>query len=390
MILKIIHENVEGMKIEMKNIGIVSYNIHCNFTNYGSALQSYALSLAINKLGKKYGCEALLVNYCPDILKDKDPLNPIKNMWDKDAETIKMCELSMPFIRENYEKFNNFYNNRFHKTKNTYYSNNFNDIREENINRFVCGSDTIFCVDEFGIDDGYYANYDVMKNGYTISYAASFGDSHFNEDTYKLLNDRVKNFKALGIREKGMIPYLKKQTNVEIQNVCDPTLLLDKEDYKSITNPRIIKNKYLLLYSRRYNKNMEEFAEKLANENGWEIVEISLRATNASKHKMFYEAGVEDFLSLVNNAEFIVTNSYHGMIFSIQFAKEFIVFSREQCDTKIEELIKKAGCSDRMVVTGKEKYCSSINYDTVKENLKEFKEKSWDYLDRNIKKMCED
>ena len=61
----------------MKTFAIVSYNIHCNFTNYGSALQSWALSQAI----QRYGYKAVLVDYCPECLNDKDPLDPINNIF---------------------------------------------------------------------------------------------------------------------------------------------------------------------------------------------------------------------------------------------------------------------------------------------------------------------
>lgn len=373
----------------MKNVGVVSYNIHCNFTNYGSALQSWALCQAINRCGNgKY--QSKLVDYCPDILNDKDPLNPFKNMWDKDEETIKQCEMSMPAIKENYIKFNDFYQNKFLKTQKTYTRENFNDIQaEEDIDGFVCGSDTIFCIDEFGLDDGYYANYDVMKKGYTISYAASFGDSHFDNNSYLKLNELLQNFKAIGIREKGMVDYIKKQVQVEVKKVIDPTLLLSAKDYDVITKPPIIEKKYLLLYSRRKNQNMMDYAEKIAKERNLEIVEISLQAANASKHQMFYNAGVEEFLSLVKNAEFVVTNSYHGMIFSVQFEKEFVIFSREQCDTKITELLQSFGLEDRMLYNGNELY-KAINYNEVKNNISDFKKKSWNYLKENLEKMLRD
>ena len=79
----------------------------------------------------------------------------------------------------------------------------------------------------------------------------------------------------------------------------------------------------------------------MAAENGLKIIDISLRATNAERgHIMRYDAGVEEFLSLVKNAEYIVTNSFHGMIFSVQFRRPFVIFSREQCDNKIEELLE--------------------------------------------------
>lgn len=78
--------------MEKKRFGIISYNIYCNFTNYGSALQSWALSKAIDRVPN---CHAVLVDYCPEVLADKDPLNPFKNMWDKDEVSQKMFELTM-------------------------------------------------------------------------------------------------------------------------------------------------------------------------------------------------------------------------------------------------------------------------------------------------------
>ena len=176
----------------MKRIGTVSYNIYCNFTNYGSALQTWALHQAIKKVAGDM-IDPVLVDYCPEILADKDPLNPFANMWDKDEESRRMCELTMPAIRENYYKFDRFYHERFTRTSKRYTAQNFNGIcKDEEISGFVCGSDTIFCPDEFGFDDGYYANYECMKK-HSVAYAASFGDPHFTDETYKVLNDRLQN-----------------------------------------------------------------------------------------------------------------------------------------------------------------------------------------------------
>ena len=151
-----------------------------------------------------------LVDYCPDILADKDPLNPFGNMWDKDEESRRMVELTMPSIRKNCEKFDRFYHERFTRTVKKYTSANFNDVvDDEKLDGFVCGSDTIFCPDEFGFDDGYWANYATMKGGDSISYAASLGNPHFTAETYQILNNRLRNFRSLGLREKQMIPYVK-------------------------------------------------------------------------------------------------------------------------------------------------------------------------------------
>lgn len=366
----------------MKNIGVISYNIYGNFTNYGSALQSWALHQAIASLGY----QPVLVDYCPDILADKDPLNPFKNMWDKDEESKRMCELTMPAIRENYYKFDGFYTDRFCRTPKKYTSQNFDEVMEdEGLSGFVCGSDTIFCMDEFGFDDGFYANYACMS-GHAVSYAASFGDPTLSEENCRVLNERLKNFKAFGLREYHMVPYVAEHVDVPVQKVVDPTLLHTSEKYDEIAVPeRLEEDKYLLFYSRRYSPAMEEYAEELAKKNGWKIVEISLRATNAEKgHRMFYEAGVEEFLSLVKHAEYVVTNSFHGMIFAVQYRRPFVIFSREQCNTKIDEILQLFGLSDHMLVTGKEKFNHEINYDEVHERISKARAASIEYLNKEL------
>lgn len=372
----------------MKRFGIVSYNIHCNFTNYGSALQSWALHKTIDRLGAGRW-QSVLVDYCPDVLRDKDPRNPIAHMWDTDEESRRMCELSLPAIRENADRFDCFYQEQFCHTKRIYTSENFQDIWEdERLDGFICGSDTIFCIDEFGgFDDGYYANYPCMR-GRSAAYAASFGDAYFTQESYAVLRKRLKNFTALGLREEAMIPFARENTSVPVQRVLDPTLLLTAEDYAPITAPKQEERPYLLLYVRRHNPQMSVYAEKLAAEKGWEVIEISLRAVNAGKHRMFYEAGVEEFLSLVKHAQFVVTNSYHGMIFSIQFRREFAVFSREQCDSKISELLELLGLSDRLMITDTEIVLPSVHYADVDQELKTEVVRSLDFLSCELETMC--
>ena len=368
----------------MKKIAVVSYNIRCNFTNYGSALQSWALKESIKKLSNN-NIEPILVDYCPDSHRDSDPLNPFKNMWDKDEKSLRNCELSMPAIKINYEKFEKFYNTQFNRTKKMYISDNFDQLKEdEKIDSYICGADTIFCVDEFGIDDVYYANKETMKNSYTFSYAASFGDSHFDETTYQKLNDRLKNFKAISIREKGMLDYIKRQVDVDVEKVLDPTLLLKKEDYKPIISKDKFDEKYLLLYARRGNEKMDNYAENLAKEKNLKIIKISLNALNRNRHIMRYDAGIEEFLSLVKNAEYVVTNSYHGMIFSVIFKKPFVIFSREQCDTKIEEVLEIIDLKNRLLINGNEIINDEIDYNKVYENIEKERIKSLQYLKRNL------
>lgn len=215
--------------------------------------------------------------------------------------------------------------------------------------------------------------------GNSVSYAASFGDPHFTESTYTILNERIQNFKALGIRENQMISYLKEHTSVPVQRTIDPTLLLTASEYTELLED-IREEKYLLFYSRRFNQQMELYAEKLAKENGWKIIDISLRAKNIKRgHIMRYDAGIEEFLSLVKHAEYVVTNSFHGMIFSVQFRRPFVIFSREQCDNKIDELLQLFGISDRKLIKGDEKF-KEINYNKVHKIIEKEREESMKFL----------
>lgn len=365
-----------------KKIGIISYNIYGNFTNYGSALQSWALSRAIEK------CEAVpvLVDYCPTIHLDKNILNPLEKMWDQDEESIRNTTLTLPAIKENYFKFEDFFTNRFYRTATRYNCHNFEDVKQEKLDGFVCGSDTIFCIDESnGFDDGFFANYSIMRQ-HSIAYAASFGDTRISDKEYVELNKKLQNFRAIGLRENRMVGYVSGHTDVPVQKTIDPTLLLNSEEYAEITSDRLIEDRYLLLYTRRYNEKMQRYAEEMANRNGWKIVEISLRATNEEKgHIMMYKAGVEEFLSLVKYAEYIVTNSFHGLMFSVQFKKQFAIFSRETGDSKIAEALELFGLQDYLLADYQDDLLHVDNYDMVHEKIAKARKDSLSFLEKELK-----
>lgn len=352
----------------MKRVGIVSYNMYGNFTNYGSALQTYALHKTINSLDPA-NIHSIVVDYCPDILLDKDILDPMKNMWDQDPESIELCILSLPSIRENFEKFLQFYKTHYDLSSQKYTSVNFDhSLVEENLNGYVCGSDTIFAVPEFGFDDGFYANYPVMQNR-SVAYAASFGDYEVSSEDSVELAKRFENFNYIALREDDKLENVKSLTTTPVDKVIDPTLLLTGEDYEEISIAPEITEPYLLLYSRRKNNDMQSFAERMAAQNGWKIVEISLNAKNVDKHIMRYDAGVEEFLGLVKNASMVVTNSFHGMIFAVQFRRPFYIFSRKLCDVKIAEVLDLFGIADRLLHDGKEDSALPIDYERVHDRL---------------------
>lgn len=365
----------------MKKIATVSYNMHCNFDNYGSALQTYALQRVINELDPE-NLSAVVLDYCPDCLSDVDPLNPIARMWDADEESRKMVELSMGDIRENHAKFEHFYREVLPVSNGSYTSANFDSsLDEEHLDGYVCGSDTIFCIREFGgFDDGYFAHYPSMRRK-SISYAASFGDVDWTEPELETLSQRLGSFKAIGIREGGMLPFVQENVDAPAARVCDPTLLLLGSDYDCITADPQLDEPYVLLYSRRYSPEMERYADDVAKRLGCKVVDINLRATNAEKgHIMRYDAGVEEYLALAEHAEYMVTNSYHGLIFAAQKHTPFSVFSREQADTKIDALLSWIGLEDRKMISGQEDVPLEMGFEQMEEKLVPIRTASLEFL----------
>lgn len=365
----------------MKRIATVTYNRHANFTNYGSALQTYALRQAIEAVGGGV-VEAVCLDYCPRSHEGVDPLSPFRMMWDADGESRRMVELTMPAIRENLAKFERFYDEACGFTSRSYTSANVGESWEdEGLSGYVCGSDTIFCIREFkGFDPGYYADVPQMA-GRAVAYAASFGDVDWKPDELDMLSKKLTNFRAVGLREDAMVGFCRNHADVPVERVTDPTLLLRQGDYLAIAAPRQHEAPYVLLYSRRYDPAMEAYAERLACERGCDVVEISLRATNADLgHDMRYDAGVEEYLALVRDAEYVVTNSYHGLAFALQMHTPFTVFTREQAGSKISELLDWVGLCDRSASSADCDVWPEMRFEDVDARLEAIREHSLSFL----------
>lgn len=383
------------------NLGIITYtSLHCNFTNYGTVLQAWALQKSIKsilsskELSKtKSAIGITLVNYCPDSMIRMNPLAPFENMWDLDNDSREQARLTFPSIKANLEKIEKFYDTQFNLTKNVYNGKNFNEIKDiEQIDKFIVGSDSIWDIDEFGVDDVFFANKDVMR-GCSIAYAPSFQDSieKFNQvDWLRALSMIRNNFVAVALRDKKATSLIEVETGINYPVVIDPTLILKATDYSEIesTNDSPQNEPYLLYYSRRYNPEAEKNVERIATERGLKIVEISLRAQNASKHIMRYDAGVEEFLSLIKNATVVITNSFHCMIFAILYHRDFYVYSRQHCYGKIVELLKTLELSDRFIPSGKVyERRPDILYNCVEDKLNKLRLEAKTYLNRALKKL---
>lgn len=362
-----------------KQIGIVSYNIHYKYSNYGSVLQSYALQEALKLYTE---CTPLVIDYCPDNFLECDPLNPL-NITEDIEQAYAQQHIDLKAIAENEEKIRHFIAARYHLSNGKYTSDTFNDsLQQENLNGYLCGSDAIWSIEYFKhFDKAFYGDHPCMQ-GRTVSYAASFGETVFDEKLREQMLLRMRNFKAIGLRESTEFDVITKNTDVHVEQVLDPTLLLPAEKYQAIMSERIIAEPYLLLYSRRQDTKMYDMAKKIAKEKGLTIVNISLH-TDADFGCIYkYSAGVEEFLSLIHYAEIVITNSLHGSIFSVILRKQFFVFPRIHGDKKIDKFLTLLNLEDRKVVDAEQEipWQQQIDYKSVMSLLENYREKSIHYL----------
>ena len=374
----------------MIKVGVFTYlSLYCNFTNYGTVLQAWALQKALQKhFGKEI--TPVLIDYCPKAMSSMNPLRPMDNMWDKDTALRKQCEEILPDIEENYYKFKAFYHNRMQMTEKSYNEENIQNIAEEGISHFICGSDSIWDITEFGWDKCFYAQADNMRQR-TIAYSPSFQDSFdvfFNNNT-DLLIRMFNSFLAIGLREERSIRAMRQALDIPVKKTIDPTLLLDVSDYECITEDRIIKEKYLLYYSRRYNAEMEKTVKRIAKERNLKVVEISIRTANRGEHELFYRAGIEEFLSLIKYADYVITNSYHCLIFAIHYEKDFLVYGREHCNNKIQDLLHAYGLDDHFCYLDSSETKQEISYTDVKARLYALRRNSLEYLEDSVHHLLE-
>lgn len=376
------------MKVnKMKRIGIVSYNMHYNYSNYGSILQTYAMQEAIKLYSDD--CTPVVIDYCPDNFFYSNPKNPLGLAGDIE-QMYKQQNIDLKAVIENENKIQYFFHTKYNLSSHKYNSFNFNDsLEQECLAGYVCGSDAIWSIEYFkGFDRAYYASHPCMHKK-SIAYAASFGETIFNEVLRAKMLSHMRNFNAIGLRESIEINTINMYTDIPVMRVLDPTLLIPTEMYKSIMRPQIINEPYLLLYSRRYNQQMNDIAKEIAGERGLAIIDISLYTNNDLNCKNQYCAGVEEFLSLVYYSQIVITNSLHGTIFSILMNKDFFVFSRIHGDRKIDELLSLLDLESRKVTGGNAEmfWNKCINYIDVSVLLDKYRKDSINFLKMALKHL---
>ena len=260
------------------------------------------------------------------------------------------------------------------------------NLRKKNLRMYTKESIVVFGSDQVWRKD---MSLDIMTffgaflrgNVSRIAYAASFGVDYwqFDKSETKKIISFLKKFKAISVREESAV-HLLRERGIEAQLVLDPTLLLQRDDYlglETATSCRFADRAHAFLYCLDKHSGQDEAVSLVRERMKMPVMDI---AKNLQ---------IDCWISGLRTAECVITDSFHGTIFSIIFHKKFIVVANEQRGvTRLQSLLKMIGLEDHLVMSFDDFNCDVLNaeidYKRVDVILNREREKSTDFLRKNL------
>ena len=291
-----------------REIGIITFQ---DAINYGATLQTYALQKYLLNLG----CNCEVINYKCEKFKDD---YKCFNIYNKSFQGIVSAILKTPINMNKKQKFIRFRNKNIALSKKKFTVDN---IVETNriYQKFITGSDQVWNLSLTGNDKSYFLDF-VWDNKERFSYAASMGSVKLSEDEEKVISKELFLYKNISVREKDAQKCLERITPKPIIKVLDPVFLLSREQWNQLIQSEKIKYKYILAYILHEDE-VYKVAERISKETGVKIICLQNNLKKPIKANYIFSAGPEEFLALIKNATYVVTDSFHGAAFSIIFRK---------------------------------------------------------------------
>ena len=357
-------------------IGILTFQ---QAINYGAVLQLYALQKIIQKLG----ADPKVINYISPKLENDYKIvrynDGLKNLLASIFCAKAFCERK--------RRFKIFEKKYLNLTNELYSKEDLNKICEK-YDYIITGSDQVWNYTITDTDSTYMLDF-VEDNNKKISYAASFGVGFIPGELKIWYKNLLQDFKAISVREKQGQAIIKSLCSKEVPVVLDPTFLLTKEEWKKLNTCDTKNKKYILVYCLRRSNLLNKMAEKLKIKTGFEIIVLNPRIRNIYDKFSAYNVGPGDFIRLFMNAEYILTNSFHGTAFAINFNKKFLVDldinSAISTNSRLLNILSLLGLEDRIVenIDIKKMY-QDIDYRKVNKILDEERIKSINYLKKSL------
>lgn len=354
-------------------IGILTYH---KSHNYGALLQAVALRYQLCKMGH----EVFFIDYWPKYHSSMYSFFSINYALSHGLKSSIAYFTNFIFCfnkrKKRIESFNNFIN-----TNIIPYCKEYSN--KEEYDAIIYGSDQIWRKQR-GLKNQFNPVYfakNLIKTKRNIAYAASMGQLDLFEKDYKFLKSTLVNFNKIAVRETSLQTILQK-ININAPLVLDPTLLFSKNDWENIYKlNKPCNHKYVFYYRLQKNAFNEKNIYDFAKNRGCKVIILD-GAAKLNTNNALSSANPIEFLSLIKYAEFIFTSSYHGLVFSLIFNKEFVTSFTTNAD-RANSLLTNISLQERLLTPHSEIPCSYKKIDYVKVNnlFESLRKSSIDYLD---------
>lgn len=352
-------------------------------SNYGGTLQNYALQSVLRGMGHQPVTMRFPTQYqdMPYLKYLKLYVNLLIRHWCKRL----LCRpsqkpLTLKKWKENTSSFEKFIQQHISVTD-YMQSITLDDCKKYEIELLVVGSDQIWRPEVRNVIWKYFCGFAEDSGIHRISYAASFAVDRwlFNNQQTEEIRRLIGKFNAISVREKSGVELCKNHLNVQATWVLDPTLLLEKTNYDLLIQQIPPHNKkFIFAYILDNNKDKKNAIKQLSSKMGLEVLYMNDRANNRN-------ASIENWLSSFRDARFVITDSFHGSVFSIIFKKEFACFTNEhRGNDRMDSLKEITGLYSRFINPGDVISEEAIDYVSVDKRLSDARKDSFVFLKRNL------
>lgn len=313
--------------------------------NAGASLQAYALAAYL----RQQGHDVRIIDYKPDYLSRHFSLNVIGNpRYDRPGvrEVYLLAKLPGRLLaryglrKRRYDAFRR----RFLPLTRRYGSAEELRADPPEADAFLAGSDQIWNPSfPNGKDPAFYLDF-VPEGRIKASYAASFAVPAVPDEWRPQIRAWLRRLDAVSVRESSGVRIAEDLGVPGAVQVTDPVFLLDAEIWRALAAKKPTEP-YILVYDFDGSPQIEQEARRLSSKYGWKIVAMQ-KLSYADR--CMSDAGPREFLSLVDGAAYVLSNSFHATAFSLIFQRPFLVFDRkENINTRMHDLIESVGLSQR-------------------------------------------
>lgn len=368
----------------MKKISLITLQ---NVPNYGSVLQCYAIECVCKKMG--YTIET--VNYLPKRMTKLGMLKNIKYKTKRLEKSFFLRTFARIIIFPSYLlRFNTFkiFRKRYlNMTEKVYkdYDAILLDVPQADI--YCTGSDQVWNSDWNGeIDKALFLAY-APDDKNKIAYAASFGKKELSKDEIPETKRLLKKYRRISLREISGVNICNSLGIKNTINVLDPTLLLTGDEWRKLSSNKYCKKDYILVYNLNRNKRIDNYANNLSKKTGIDVFYLSYQLHEFYKRgKMKCNPRVEDFISLIDNAKYVITDSFHATAFSLNLNTQFIIVYPEKFSTRLQCILETLNLENRVAKNENDLSISNgiIDYNIVNKKLDNMRNSSISWLKSSL------